>query len=176
MSDSDRTKNLVASVGLAFGAVFGLAGTLVTESNLQSTLWAIDSCGLVLACALLTLKFFRKGSDIVASGFLVFAIGEAVMLSETSAGVPTMIPAFAAGTALWATALMLISIPREFSGWIRVTGFIASILFAITSLRIFWGDPVGPTASPLPFFAYPFLVLTFIGWIWTLLKENRREG
>jgi hypothetical protein len=28
-----------------------------------------------------------------------------------------------------------------------------------------------PTSSPLPFFAYPFLVLTFIGWIWTLLRE-----
>jgi len=27
-----------------------------------------------------------------------------------------------------------------------------------------------PTSSPLPLFAYPFLVLTFGGWIWTLLK------
>lgn len=176
MTASDRTKNLVASVGLAFGAVFGLAGTLVTEPNLQATLWAIDSCGLVLACALLTLKFFRKGNDFVAAGFLVFAIGESVLLSETSAGVPVSIPSFAAGTALWATALMLISIPSEFDLWIRLTGIVASLLFTITSLRIFWGNPVGPTGSPLPFFAYPFLVLTFIGWIWTLLKENRRVG
>jgi hypothetical protein len=37
--------------------------------------------------------------------------------------------------------------------------------------RIFWGEHVLPTASPLPFFAYPFLVLTIAGWIWTLLKR-----
>ncbi len=28
-----------------------------------------------------------------------------------------------------------------------------------------------PTTSPLPFFAYPVLVLTFLGWIWSLLRE-----
>ena len=28
------------------------------------------------------------------------------------------------------------------------------------------------TAAPLPFFAYPVLVLTFIGWIWSLLGER----
>jgi len=118
-------------VGLAFGAVFGLAGTFVTEPNLQSTLWAIDSCGLILACALLTLKFFRKGSDIVAAGFLVFAVGEAAMLSETSANEPTMIPAFAAGTGLWATSLMMISI--------RVSsphGFVSLDLSHLSSLRL----------------------------------------
>jgi hypothetical protein len=27
-----------------------------------------------------------------------------------------------------------------------------------------------PTSSPLPYFAYPFLVLTFAGWIWKLWK------
>jgi len=32
------------------------------------------------------------------------------------------------------------------------------------------GEQVLPTSSPLPFFAYPFLVLVFVGWIWTLLK------
>src|SRR4029453_5516549 len=113
MNKSNRTKNLVASVGLAFGAVFGLAGTMVTDPNLQSTLWAIDSCGLILACALLTLNFYRKGNDFFAAGFLVFTIGESVMLSETSANVPTMIPAFAAGTALWAVFLFFFIFTRH---------------------------------------------------------------
>ena len=36
----------------------------------------------------------------------------------------------------------------------------------------FLGEQVLPTASPLPFFAYPFLVITFIGWIWTLVGEK----
>jgi len=52
----------------------------------------------------------------------------------------------------------------------RLAGAMASILFAITAARIFWGEQVLPTSSPLPFFVYPFLVLAFVGWIWTLLK------
>ena len=44
----------------------------------------------------------------------------------------------------------------------------------IVAFRIFWGEQVLPTSTPLPFFAYPFLVLTFVGWIWALVKgENR---
>jgi hypothetical protein len=82
------------------------------------------------------------------------------------------VPSFAAGTALWPAALLLTSIPREFAGWIRLAGVIGSVLFAITAARIFGGEQVLPTASPLPFFAYPFLILTFVGWIWTLLKAD----
>jgi hypothetical protein len=37
-------------------------------------------------------------------------------------------------------------------------------------LQIFSGIPLTPLSSPLPFFAYPFFVATFAGWIWTLLK------
>lgn len=164
--------NIVAVVGLVLGAVFGLAGTLVTQPNLRNVSWGIDSLGLVMGAAILTLKFYRKGNDFVAAGFLVFAIGEAVMLSGTAAGLAGSVPAFAAGTGLWATSLLLISIPKEFPLAVRVVGIASSILFFITSSRIFWGETLSPISSPLPFFAYPFLVLTFIGWIWTLLRKT----
>jgi hypothetical protein len=164
--------DVIAAVGLALGAVFGLAGTIVTQPNLRATSWGIDSVGLVMAATLLTLKFFRKGNDLVAAGFLVFAIGEGVMLSGTAASLIGSVPSFAAGTALWATALLLISIPKEFSIGVRLTGIATSILVAITAVRIFWGEQLSPTSRPLPFFAYPFLVTTFIGWIWALLGEN----
>jgi len=164
--------NTLAVAGLALGALFGAAGTMTTQPNMQATLWLIDSAGLVMAAALLTLKFFRQGSEIVAAGFLTFAIGEAILLSGTAAGPAGSIPSFGTGSALWATALLLISIPREFPRWVRLTGIIAAVLFAITAIRIFWGEPLTPTAVPLPFFAYPVLVLTFIGWISLLLREK----
>jgi len=163
--------NAVAAAGLALGAVFGLAGTLVTQPNLRNAFWGLDALGLVMAGSLLALKFLKKGNEIVAGGFLVFAIGEAVMLSGTAAGLAGSVPAFAAGTGLWATSLLLISIPREFALAVRGIGMASSILFFITSARIFWGETLSPISSPLPFFAYPFLVLTFVGWIWTLLRE-----
>lgn len=149
-----------------------MVGTVVTEQHLRAASWGIDAVGLVVATSLLALRFFRKGNDCVAAGFLVFAIGEGVMLSGTAATLAESIPSFGAGTALWSAALLLTGVPREFAGWIRLVAIIGAILFAITSARIFWGEQLLPTASPLPFFAYPFLVLTFAGWIWTLLKAD----
>jgi len=167
-----RGLNTLAVIGLALGAAFGLLGTIVAQGNLRSISWAIDGSGLVMAASLLTVKFVKNGNDIVAAGFLVFAIGEGVILSGTAASLAESVPSFAAGTALWATALLLISVPKKFALPVRLIGVIASILFFITAARIFWGEQLLPTASPLPFFAYPFLVLTFIGWIWTLLREE----
>jgi hypothetical protein len=168
--DMKNPANVVAAIGLALGGVFGLVGTVVTEQNLRAASWGIDGVGLVVATSLLALRFFRKGNDFVAAGFLVFAIGEGVMLSGTAANLAESVPSFAAGTALWSAALLLTSVPKEFASWIRLVGIISAILFATTAARIFWGEQVLATASPLPFFAYPFLVLTFVGWIWTLLK------
>lgn len=173
--DSPEMKNpanVVAAIGLALGGVFGMLGTMAAERNLQAAFWAVDGVGLVLATALLALKFFRTGNDLAGAGFLVFAIGEGIMLEGTAESLAGSVPSFAAGTALWSAALLLTSFSREFASWIRVVGIIGAILFAITAARIFWGEQVLPTASPLPFFAYPFLVLTFAGWIWTLLKRE----
>ncbi|MBI3707471.1 MAG: hypothetical protein HY246_07310 [Proteobacteria bacterium] len=164
--------NVIAAIGLALGAVFGMVGTMVTQPNVQATSWAVDGVGLIVATALLALKYFRRGNDVAAAGFVVFAIGESVMLSGTAAGLVGSVPSFAAGTALWAAALSLISIPRGFAAPVRLVGIAASLLFAITALRIFWGEQLLPTSSPLPFLAYPVLVATFIGWIWTLLRED----
>ena len=41
-----------------------------------------------MAAALLAVKFFRKGNDFVAAGFLVLSIGRAVMLSGTQLVTP----------------------------------------------------------------------------------------
>jgi hypothetical protein len=92
--------NVIAAVGLALGGALGMAGAMVTQQNVQAILWAIDGAGLVMATALLAMKYFRMGNDIVAGGFLVFAIGEGViLLSGPAAGLAGSVPAFAAGTA-----------------------------------------------------------------------------
>jgi len=165
------SSNIVAAFGLALGAVCGMAGSLVAQPNLQAVLWGIDAAGLVMAAAILSLKYFRMERDIVAAGFMVFAIAEAVILSGTAAGLVASVPSFAAGTALWATALLLISIPNQFAMPVRLLGLVSAILLFIVATRIFWGEQILPTSTPLPFYAYPFLVMTFIGWIWTLLRE-----
>jgi hypothetical protein len=168
----NRALDRIAASGLLVGAVFGLAGTLVASPALQASLWAIDSVALVVATSLLALRYFRAGVDVVAAGFLVFAIGEGVLLSGTAAGPTASVPSFAAGTALWAAALALISAPPRLPWWVRGLGGSAACVFAITAGRIYAGEALLPTSSPLPFFAYPFLVATLLGWAWVLLREQ----
>jgi hypothetical protein len=162
----------VAAVGLALGGIFGMIGSVVTASNVRSISWAIDGIGLIVATAILAVGYFRAGKDALASGFLIWAIGEAVMLGGTAGTLEASVPSFAAGTGLWSAALLLISLSGEFALWTRAAGLVASLLFATTSARIFWGEPLTPITRPLPFFAYPFLVITFAGWIWGLLKGH----
>jgi hypothetical protein len=164
--------NRVAATGLALGGFFGMAGSMVAAANLRAVFWALDAVGLVVAAAILALTYFRQEKPAIAAGFLVFAIGEGVMLSGTAASLEASVPAFAAGTALWSAALLLTSVPKEFVLWTRISGLIAAILFAVTAGQIFWGVALTPLTHPLPFFGYPFLVLTFFGWIWTLIKEH----
>jgi hypothetical protein len=151
--------NAIAACGLALGGALGMAGTVATQRNLQAAFWTIDGVALVVATSLLALKFFRKGNDVVAAGFLVFAIGEGVTLPGSATTLAGSVPSFAAGAALWSAALLLTSIPGQFALWVRLPGIIGSILFAITAARIFWGEQVLPTSSPLPFFAYPINIL-----------------
>jgi len=47
------TLDTIASVGLAIGGTFGLAGTFVASAPLRETLWTIDGAALVVAAALL---------------------------------------------------------------------------------------------------------------------------
>ena len=100
----------------------------------------------------------------------MFAIGESLLVSGTAAGLAGSVPSFAGGVALWAAALLLTSIPKTFATWVRLVGVFAAILFVVVAARIFWDGQLLPTSTPLRVFAYPFLVLTFVGWIWALVK------
>ena len=164
--------NLIASVGLALGGLLGMAGSMVSGPELRQLFWTIDGVGLVVAGVLLSIKYFRTKQDYVAAGFLVFALAECIIMSSNGPDLMATLPAFAAGIVLWATALLMTSIPNVFSWWIRLLGTIAAILFIITAVRIMWGEPLVATQSPLPGFAYPVFVLTIAGWIWTLLSEK----
>jgi hypothetical protein len=168
----NRSINIIATAGLALGGALGMAGAFVTQPNVQAMLWAVDGTGLVVAAAMLVMKYFRSGNDVLAGGFLVFAIGQcAVLLSEAAGGVAGSAPAFAVGTALWGAALLLVSIPGHFAMPIRILGIVSAVLFIVTAARMFWGEPLHPTSAPLPSYAYPVLVATLAGWIWSLWRK-----
>jgi hypothetical protein len=161
----DRRLTIIASTGLAIGGVFGIAGTLAPTAALRGLAWGLDGVALIVASALLTVRFFRLGQDFVAAGFLVFAVGEGLVVSCSAMDLTASVPVFGAGVATWSAALALISLPNYFPTIVRLLGILAALLFAATAAQILGGVPLLPTTKPLPFFAYP-------GWIWTLLRRE----
>jgi hypothetical protein len=167
-----RPLKRLASIGLVLGAVFGMAGTFAPTASLRGLAWGIDGVSLVMASALLTVGYLRVGQEVVAAGFLVFAVGEGLVVSGAAMDLAASTPSFGAGAALWAVALALISAPRVFPAVARLLGFATSLLFMVTALRIFAGAPILPTSSPLPFAIYPLFVATLGAWTWTLLRRE----
>ena len=167
-----RTVRASASLGLALGGTFGLAGTFAPSDSLRGLAWGVDGLALVAASALLTVAFFRAGHDLVAAGFLVFAVGQGLVVSGAAMDLARSAPSFGAGAGLWAVALTLISVPSALPQVARILGALTALLFAVTALRIFSGVPLVPISSPLPYFAYPVFVATLGAWIWALLTDR----
>jgi hypothetical protein len=153
-----------------------MAGTFMPSPGLRGLAWGVDGVALVTAGALLTVYHFRQGHDLVAAGFLVFTAGESLILSGVALSLEASAPAFASGAALWAVSLALVGAPRVFPSPVRVLGLVAALLFAVTSLQIFAGRALTALSRPLPFFAYPFLVLTMFSWAWACVREPSHAG
>ena len=161
---------LLAPFCLVVGALLGLAGAFVPSSSLRGLAWGLDGVALVTAGAILIIHHYRQGHDIVATGFVVFTVGQSLVLAGAAMSPEASIPSFAAGAALWSVSLALVSVPRVFPIAVRALGFVAAPLFAAMSVQVFAGRTLTPLSEPLPFFAYPFLVGTLLGWAWASLR------
>ena len=163
---SEQTSRLISSGGLVVGAVLGIAGTFVPSASVRGLLWGLDGIALVVASSLLTIHYYRRGNDVVSAGFLVFVVGQTLILSSAAMDFGASGPVFGAGASLWAASLCLLSAPRVAALWVRIVGVIASVMFFVVAVRLFMGQPLTPLSQPFPFFAYPFLVATLLGWAW----------
>jgi hypothetical protein len=169
---NEKLTRTIASVGLFIGGIFGVAGSFVSSASFRGLAWGLDGVGLILASALLTIYYFRKGYDTVGAGFLIFIVGEGLILSCNATDLNENVSSFGTGTSLWAASLVLISFQNVFPMFVRLTGFIAAVLFSIVSVQIFTGRPLNALTEPLPFYAYPFFATTIFGWGWMLLRTN----
>jgi hypothetical protein len=168
----EKSIKITASTGLLIGGILGMVGSFAPSASLRSLAWGLDGIGLIVAGALLVVYYHRKGEDGTAAGFLIFILGEALILSSSGINLDANVPSFGAGTALWAASLFLISFQKVFPLFVRSTGFIAAALFAVVAVQIFIGQPINALTKPLPFFAYPFFAVTIFGWAWKLLRPG----
>jgi hypothetical protein len=148
-----------------------MAGTFVPSAPLRGLLWGLDGVVLIVAAALLAIYHFRKGNDVVAAGFLVFVVGQTLVLSSAASDLAASGPTFGAGASLWAASLFLLSFPRVAMLWVRIAGAISGLAFAVVALQLFMGSGLTPLSRPLPFFAYPLFMATLLGWAWERFRS-----
>ena len=144
-------KEIIAAMGLIVGAVLGIVGSFAPTASLRGIAWGIDGTTIIVGCAIMTIHFLRSGNDMLAAGFIVYAIGEGLVQLVCAMAPDSSSPFFAAGTALWAAGMAMVSFPRGFPAFVRGTGVIAGILFAVTALEIFSGNMLTPLSKPLPY-------------------------
>jgi hypothetical protein len=143
-----------------------MAGSFAPSAQLRGLAWAIDGVALIVATALLAVRYLRSGVEQLAAGFLIFVVAETMMVAGAAMELSAVAPVFAAGAALWSASLVLVSASPVMPRFVRATGIVAAVLLAVTALRIYGGAVLTPLSQPLPFFAYPFLALTLLGWAW----------
>lgn len=168
-TESSMPDRILIVVGLAIGAVLGFGGNFIHVGPAQNVVYAISSLGIIMGSARFAAWFARQGRDTVAVGFALLALAEGVILSGGTPSDPGASASFAAGTALYAVALLLASLPPAFPLWTRIVGALAAVPFAVHALLQLLGrspDPSGPLAS----IGYVLLILAIVGWIITVLR------
>ncbi|MDP9176543.1 MAG: hypothetical protein M3O61_02580 [Gemmatimonadota bacterium] len=173
---SDERLRGVAAAGLVIGALLGIAGSFAPSAALRGIAWGVDGIAIVVGSALLAVHHVREGNDQLAAGFLVFLAGETLIVSGSAIELAASASSFAAGAGLWSAGLVLISASPVMPVFIRVTGAIASMLFAVTAVQILGGGSLTPLSEPLPFYAYPFLAIALCGWAWEHVRSPRVRG
>jgi hypothetical protein len=172
-TESSMSHRVLIVVGLAIGAVLGFGGNFLPVGPQQSVAYALSSLGIIMGSALLTVWFARQGKSIIAVGFALLALAEGIILSGPFllAHTPSLPGAytFAAGAALYAVALPLVSVPPAFPLWTRIAGALAAIPFAMHAMLWLLGRSPNPS-GPLASIGYVLLIVAIVGWMITILQ------
>ena len=162
---------ILAAICLVVGGVLGIVGSFA-PSTVRGIAWGIDGTALVIGTSLLAVHYIMRRSELLAAGFLVFVAGQTLVVSGSAMSLAASSPTFGAGAGLWAAALVMIGASSVIPIFIRITAVIAAVMFAITAIQIFGGAALTPLSKPLPFNAYPVLVITLFGLAWIQFRSK----
>jgi hypothetical protein len=163
--------NLIASIGLAIGALFGMSGLAFTSPVAQLCLFVISGVGFTVGLTLLVVKFLWEKDEFLATGFLLFAMGETISTLNAAADEQTAASSFAGCMLFYVTGFLFICLRPTFPLWTRITGLLSATIFLAAAIRFYLGYGIS-TADTLPGIGYGLLTLTLIGWITYLLRER----
>lgn len=160
----------IVVVGLTIGWTLGIAGGVVQEGSGRYALWGISSIGILIAAALLTIRY-AASNVMFSAGLALLLVGEAVIHTQGTAGVD----AFASATFAYAPGLLLVALSGWGPRWTRITALAAAAVFAVHAARYLSGSDAGPDHM-IPTIGYVFFILTMIGWTWHLTRPPRTSS
>lgn len=163
-------ERVIVAGGLLVGVVLGMAGNVPQEGWLQTILYAVSSIGLAVAGVLLVLREARRGADLVAAGFAIFAVAEIIIWVGGGTTGPGGEAPFAAATLFYVPALLLISTPPRFALWARAAGALAAVPFGVHAVVYLLG---GNPAEILEIAGYILLSVAVIGWAVDVVRSTR---
>ena len=162
---------LFAAVCLVVGGLLGLAGSFAPP-GVRGVAWGLDGTALVVGTLLMAVHHVKLGNEQLAAGFFTYVAGQTLVVSSSAMDLIASSPSFGAGAGLWAAGLALVSASSTMPIFVRATGAVSALLFAVVAVQIFGGMALTPLSKPLPIAAYPFLVLTLFGWAWVHYRRS----
>ncbi len=163
------TGRWIVAAGLTVGIALGIGGSIVNRQPIYTIAEHLSSIGLITGATLLAIRFGRAARWMVAAGFAMLALAEAILLSApiSAAGEAT----FASGVALYVPALLLVSLPGGLPIWSRMAGALAVVPFAVHAALSWSGQNPSP-GGPAPTAGYILLSVAAIGWIVHVLRKT----
>jgi hypothetical protein len=70
------------------------------------------------------------GQRLRGGRILTFLAGESLLLAGNAAGLQASVPSYVGGISLWAAALVMVSAPKTFALWMRLTAVVAAVLLS----------------------------------------------
>jgi hypothetical protein len=162
------TGRWIVAAALAVGIALGIGGSIVNRQPTYTIAEHLSSIGLTTGATLLAIRFGRADRWMVAAGFGLLVLAEAIILSAPVSGAGEA--TFASGVALYVPALLLASLPQGVPIWSRIAGGLAAIPFAVHAGLNWLGQspsPGGPAATA----GYVLLSVAAIGWIVHVLRN-----
>ncbi|GEM_PF-5318937 len=165
----------VITIGLLAYVVLGMAGSALDRGSAQNILYAVSGVGIVAAGVCAAMRLVRRNQTIAASGFVILAIAESMLLVG---GVPSAATgysaSFAGGVLYYVPGLLLISLPSIMPLVVRALGALAAVPWAIYAFQNLTGEAPASDA-PVTVVGYILLSLAAIGWAIALARADGGE-
>ena len=165
----------VISIGLLVGVVLGAVGGAVGRGTAQNALFALSSMGLVAAYVVLAIGHAHRRHTLTASGFVILAIGEALIATGDPSNAHGYSSAFAGGVMYYIPGLLLISLPEVMPLVVRLLGLLAALPWVVFAIQN-WKGQAPASDSTLATVGYLLLSATIIGWIVASARSSDTEN